>query len=117
MLVSSSVVIQRNAYNINHSSSGLLLSGSNHVLTSPVWLIRSTRQARQQGTVTFNVFLLSADNLIIKRDATLVTIISISKMVSAVQKLIKDASLPDADITRFCSIVVLQIQGAPLHCR
>ena len=116
MLVSSSVVIQQNGKNIAYSGSGLL-SGSNYVLTSPVWLIGSPRQAHQQGTPAFCVFLQCSDNLIVKRDATLVTIVPIPKMVNTVQKLMEDASLPDADITRLCSIAVLQIQGAALHCR
>ena len=113
MLVSYSVVIQHNDNNITHSGSGLLLSGSNYVLTSPIWLIRSD----QRGKDVFSVFLQCAGNSIVKRDATLVTIVPISKMVATVHKLLQDASLPDADIAKLCTIAVLQIQGAPLQCR
>ena len=113
MIVSSSVVIQQNDNSITRSGSGLLLSGSNYVFTSPVWLIRSA----QQGKDVFSVFLQRAGNSIIKRDATLVTIVPISKMVTSVNKLLRDACLPDDDIAKLCSVAVLQIQGAPLQCR
>lgn len=113
MIASSSVVIQHIDNNIIHSGSGLLLSGSNYVLTSPVWLIRSA----QRGKGLFNIFLQCAGNSIVKRDAALVTIVPISKMVTSVHKLLQDASLPDGDIAELCSVALLQIQEAPLQCR
>ena len=113
MLVSSSVVIQHIDNNITHSGSGLLLSGSNYVLTSPVWLIRSV----QHGKDLFSIFLQDAGNSVIKRDATLVTIVPISEMTNSVHKLLQDASLPDSDIAELCSVALLQIQETPLQCR
>lgn len=113
MLVSSSVVVQHIDNNITHSGSGLLLPGSNYVLTSPVWLIRGA----QRGNGIFSIFLQCAENSIIKHDAVLVTIVSISEMVTSVHKLLQDVSLPDSDIAELCSVALLQIQEAPLQCR
>ena len=120
MLVSSTVVIQQNDNSVTHSGSGLLLPGSNYVLTSPVWLIPGDVQ---QGKGVFNVALQYAGSTVSKRDATLVTIAPIPMLVTAVraavQKLLQDVSLAESgnDIPKLCSIAVLQIKGAPVHCR
>lgn len=113
MLVSSSVVIHHN----DNSGSGLLLSGNNYVFTSPVWFIHGTRQ----GKDVFSVSLQCAGNTINKRDAILLAIFPISKLVTTVQKMLRDVSFPDIesfdDVTKLCSIAVLQIKGTPLQCR
>ena len=118
MHVSSSVVIQQSDSKIIHSGSGLLLPGSNHVLTSPIWLIQGDAH---QGKYAFSVSLQCAGDTVSKRDAILVTIAPIPKLVSSVQRLLKDVNLPDAesgnDVAKLCSIAVLQIKGAPLQCR
>jgi len=121
MLVSSSVVIQQKDNNVTHSGSGLLFSGSNYVFTSPIWFIRTSQQ--EKGV--FSVSLERAGNItsraIIKRNAILLTIAPVYKLIVTVQKLLQDVFIPDVesdnDITRLCSIAILQIKGSPLQCR
>ena len=121
MFVSRSVVIQQNIIGATNSSSGLLLPENNYVITSPVWL---RRNSNQQGNRVFSVSLQCAENtIIIKRDAILVTIAAMPKLVTIVQNLLRDACLPDSepadhdDVTKLCSISLLQIKGALLQYR
>ena len=118
MLASRSVVIQQNVNGATHSGSGLLLAGNIYVITSPVWLIRS---GAQQGNV-FSVSLQCAENrIVIKRDVILVTIVPIPKPITTMQKLLRDVCLPDSepadDMTKLCSIALMQIKGGPLQYR
>ena len=81
MLASRSVVIQQNINGVTHSGSGLLLPGNIYVITSPVWLIRSS--GTRQGNNVFSVSLQCAENTnMVKRDANLVTIAPIPKLVT-----------------------------------
>ena len=119
MLASRSVVIQQNVDGTTHSGSGLLLLGNIYVITSPVWLIRS---GVHQGNSVFSVSLQCTENtIIIKRDAILVKIAPIPKLVKTMQKLLRNVCLPDSqpadDMTKLCSIALLQIKGAPLQYR
>lgn len=119
MFVSRSVVIQQNVNGATHSSSGLLLPGNNYVITSPVWLIRNSNQRESS---VFSISLQCAENMtIIKRDAILVTIAPMPKLVTSVQMLLRDACLADNepadDVTKLCSIALLRIKGALLQYR
>ena len=118
MIVPNSVVIQQKAKSVTRSGCGLLLSGSNYILTSPVWLIHGSVRGKD---AVFSVSFQSAGNTIDKRDAILVRIVPIPKAVAILQKLVQDVSLPDAKTVNntlmLCSIIVLQMKGTPLHCR
>ena len=97
----------------------MLLPGNNYVITSPVWLIRNSN--RRESSV-FSVSLQCTENtIIIKRDAILVTIAPMPKLVTTVQMLLRDVCLPDNepadDVTKLCSIALLQIKGALLQYR
>lgn len=116
MITSNSVIILQRCDNTTCSASGLILPGTNYVITSATWLSQFPVVSKK-----FEVFVELADHRTIKRSATVLEIIPVWKLGASLRKLQQDISFSEAVdqdmVSKLCSIVLLKVTGSPLQCR